>query len=259
MKSWGLAVFLASVFTGPALGADGACEPITIFAAASTTNAIKIIAEDYENETACSVTTVFAASGTLARQISSGAPADIFLSADPQWTLWLQQSGKVRARNRIDLLGNDLVLITPVGAQTDNLDITDMNSLTGYLDGGRLAIGDPASVPAGRYASAALHKLGMSHLLETRVVMAASVRVALAWVARGEAPAGIVYRTDAAIESGVHISGTFPPSPEHPIVYPLALIGKVPNEAARAFYAHLQSYSAAVTFSDHGFRRVDIQ
>jgi len=251
-----LTMALTLVFSASAFATDEACEPIMIFAAASTTNAIETAAADYERETACSVTTVFAASGTLARQIGAGAPADIFLSADPQWITWLEQSGKVRTRNRLDLLGNDLVLITPQGADTTRLDITRADSLSAYLNGGRLAIGDPASVPAGRYASDVLRQLGMSQILKNQTVRAASVRVALAWVARGEAPAGIVYRTDATIEDGVRIAGVFPVSLEHPIVYPLALIGRVPNEAAKAFYEYLQSYPAAVTFSDHGFRRI---
>jgi len=259
LKLCSLSIALTLLFSTSAFAVDQACEPITIFAAASTTNAIETAAADYERETACSVTTVFAASGTLARQIGAGAPADIFLSADPQWITWLEQSGKVRARNRIDLLGNDLVLITPQDADTTRLEITRADSLSAYLNGGRLAIGDTASVPAGRYASEALRRLGMSEILENQTVRAASVRVALAWVARGEAPAGIVYRTDATIEDGVRIAGVFPASPAHPIVYPLALIGRVPNEAAKAFYDYLQSYPAAVTFSDHGFRRITTQ
>ncbi|MEQ9144939.1 MAG: molybdate ABC transporter substrate-binding protein [Parvibaculaceae bacterium] len=245
---------------GPALASGAACEPISIFAAASTTDAIEAIARSYEHETACSVSTVFAASGTLARQIEAGAPADLFLSANPDWMDWLQAAGKVRAGNRTNLLGNDLVLVVPRYAILTGLEEDDLSSRIRKLVGsGRLAIGDPASVPAGRYAAEALEHLGLASLLRDQTVRAGSVRVALAWVARGEAPAAIVYRTDALTEDGVRLADELTLPDGREIVYPLALIGRVPNRAARAFYDYLQSYDAAVQFADRGFRRISTE
>ncbi len=249
-------IFLLAISGKAASAADRACEPINIFAAASTTDVIEEIAEAYERESACSVTTVFAASGTLARQIASGAPADIFLSANADWTEWLQQSGIIRERNQINLLGNDLVLVVPKSTRLQDQDLSDPQTLVAFLGNNYLAIGDPASVPAGRYAAAALRDMGIADTVKDNIVSASSVRTALAWVARGEASAGIVYRTDAAIESDVIIAATLPQALDTPIVYTLALIGRVPNQAALDFYNHLQSFEAASRFADHGFRRV---
>jgi molybdate transport system substrate-binding protein len=252
-------LFFLSSFFGSASAQDVACEPINIFAAASTTNVIEEIAAAYERESACSVTTVFAASGTLARQIASGAPADIFLSADIQWTDWLEQSGKIRPSNRVNLLGNDLVLVVPKTANISETDFSDPRSLIEFIGNERLAVGDPTSVPAGRYALSMLRQLGVSDQLKDKIVTAGSVRAALVWVARGEAGAGIVYRTDAAIEEDIKIAYAFPTPAETPIIYPMALIGRTPNQAAQGFYQHLQSYIAATTFADFGFRRVSEQ
>jgi len=254
------ATFLAlSVLTTNAQAQDIACEPITIFAAASTTDVMEKIADDYEINTACSVTTVFAASGTLARQIASGAPADLFLSANVEWMDWLEQSAIIKPENRTNLLGNDLVLIVPKFTDISAFDLNTPEGLLTFLGDGRLAIGDPASVPAGRYADAYIRRMGLSKELKDNIVTAASVRAALTWVARNEAVAGIVYRTDAIIEDNVSIAATFPATADAPIVYPLALIGRTPHADARAFYDHLQTYVTAVAFTDGGFRRVSAE
>ena len=255
MRTFAL-ILLVAIFGNPASAADRACEPINIFAAASTTDVIEEIAEAYERESACSVTTVFAGSGTLARQIASGAPADIYLSANADWTEWLQQSGTIRDGNQINFLGNDLVLVVPKSIRLQDRDLSDAQTLVTFLGDNHLAIGDPTSVPAGRYAAEALRQMGIADALKDNIVSASSVRTALAWVARGEAAAGIVYRTDAAIESDVIIAATLPQAIDTPIVYTLALIGRVPNQAALNFYNHLQSFEAASRFADHGFRRV---
>lgn len=248
-----------SAFVATAHAQDVACEPITIFAAASTTDVIEKIANDYEINTACSVTTVFAASGTLARQIASGAPVDLFLSANVNWMDWLEQSAIVKSENRTNLLGNDLVLVAPKSTDVKSFDLNTPQDLLSFLGGGRLAIGDPASVPAGRYAQAYIRQMGLSKELEDNIVTAASVRAALVWVARNEAAAGIVYRTDAMIEDSVSIVATIPSTAGAPIVYPLALMGRRPHADARAFYDHLQTYASAVAFADGGFRRVSAQ
>lgn len=253
------ALFVMSVLITNAHAQDVACEPITIFAAASTTDVMEKIANDYERNTACSVTTVFAASGTLARQIASGAPADLFLSANVAWMDWLEQSAILKPENRTNLLGNDLVLIVPTSTDVTSVDLNTPEGLLSFLGDERLAIGDPASVPAGRYADAYIRNMGLSKTLEDNIVKAASVRAALTWVARNEAAAGIVYRTDAMIEDSVSIAATFPATSGAPIVYPLALMGRRPHADARAFYDHLQTYEAAVAFIDGGFRRVSAE
>lgn len=241
----------------PAHGDYGAaCEPITIFAAASTTDVVERIAADYEQETACSVSTVYAASGTLARQIEAGAPADIFLSANTEWMTWIENAGLVRPENNVPLLANQLVFITSTENTEASLNIQRPQSVRSFLGEGKLAIGEPNTVPAGRYALAALKHFGLADLENGQLVRATSVRGALTWVARGEARAGIVYRTDAAIEDGVRVAGTIPSIAEVDIIYPLALIGRTPNSAARGFFAYLQSYEAASVFADFGFSRV---
>ncbi len=252
-------IWIAGVSTPAQAIDDAPCEPISIFAAASTTDVLERIAENYERDTACSVSTVFASSGTLARQIEAGAPADIFLSANTEWMDWVERTGIVRRENRLELLSNQLVFIVPIANKTAQLDIRQRNSVLAHIEDGKLAIGDPATVPAGRYAAAALRHFGLSTIEQNQTVRASSVRAALAWVARGEASAGIVYRTDAGIDDQVRIAGTVPVVEGLNIVYPLALIGRTPNIAARAFFDYLQSYEAATVFADAGFSRVPSQ
>lgn len=260
MKSL-ILLIIASLFGSaiPALGAGAACEPISIFSAASTTDVLEQIAADYEKDTACSVSTIFAGSGTLARQIEAGAPADIFLSASTEWMDWVEQTGLVRQGNRVPLLANQLVIIVPSSNKEAQINIQQSGSLTTYLGTEKLAIGDPTTVPAGRYATSALRHFGMGGLEAGQIVRASSVRAAVAWVGRREAKAGIVYRTDAGIDPQVRIAGTIPPIEGNNIIYPLALIGRTPNDAARSFFEYLQSYSAASVFAEHGFSRASAQ
>jgi len=253
------AIFVLAVFSGPARASGEACEPISIFAAASMTDALEKVAAAYERDSGCSVSTIFAASGTLARQIESGAPADLFLSANIEWMDWVQNAGLIRPQNRTDLLGNQLVIIVPASETSARLDIRDTAAVLAFLGEEKLAIGDPAAVPAGRYASAALKHYGLATLEAEQTVLASSVGAALPWVSRGEAKAGIVYRTDATIAPGVRVAGTIPAIDGIEIVYPLALVGKTPNTAAKAFYAYLQSYEAAAVFADNGFNRVSAE
>ena len=240
----------------PVYGDGAACEPITIFAAASTTDVLVRIAAEYEKDTACSVSTVFAGSGTLARQIEAGAPADLFLSANADWVNWIQNAGLVRRNNKIDLLTNQLVFIVSARDADARLNIQQAESVRRYLGDGKLAIGDPNTVPAGRYAQTALRHFSLGGLEDGQIVRASSVRSALTWVARGEARAAIVYRTDAAIDNEVRIAGLIPSIEGVDIIYPLALVGRTPNSAARGFYEYLQSYEAAAMFANDGFSRV---
>jgi molybdate transport system substrate-binding protein len=193
----------------------------------------------------------YGASSALARQVDAGAPAQLFLSADLDWIDWLARRRRL-AGSPMRLLVNDLVLIAPAasGAQVR---IAPGVDLAGALDGGRLAIADPRAVPAGRYARAALESLGAWKSVEPRLAPAGDVRAALALVARGEAPLGIVYRTDALAEPRVKVVATFPESSHPPIVYGLALLDGATQDA-RAFAQYAASPPARALWARHGFR-----
>jgi molybdate transport system substrate-binding protein len=193
----------------------------------------------------------YGASSALARQVDTGAPAQLFLSADLDWIDWLARRRRL-AGSPMRLLVNDLVLIAPAasGAQVR---IAPGVDLAGALDGGRLAIADPRAVPAGRYARAALESLGAWKSVEPRLAPAGDVRAALALVARGEAPLGIVYRTDALAEPRVKVVATFPESSHPPIVYGLALLDGATQDA-RAFAQYAASAPARALWARHGFR-----
>jgi molybdate transport system substrate-binding protein len=240
---------------GPSRAGD-----VTIFAAASTKDAVEDLALRYTAAGGDRVRTVFAASSTLAKQIVQGAPADLLLSASPAWMDYLAEQDALEPASRVDLLGNRLVLIVPRAGDRaeDVLDVLDPARIAEMLradrtDGRPLAIADPGHVPAGVYAKAALEALGLWQSLADRAVRTADVRAALALVDRGEAAAGIVYATDAAISPRVRIVGRFPAGSHPPIVYPLALIAGRASAAARRFYGHLLSGEAAAVFRAHGF------
>ena len=226
-------------------------ETITVLAAASLTDALSEIAKAYQAKTGTLPLLSFAASSTLARQIEASAGADIFVSADSDWMDYLDNRGLIARETRKNLLGNRLVLIAPADA-TPMLVIAPHFDLLGALHGGRLAIADPDSVPAGKYAKAALTMLGVWNRIVDRTVNAENVRVALAYVARGEAPLGIVYRTDAIGEDRVHIVGTFPENSHAPIVYPAALTRDA-KPAARNFLGFLSGPQARAVFEKYGF------
>jgi len=197
------------------------------------------------------IRTSFAASSVLARQIEAGAPAEVFLSADTEWMDYLAQRHLLRAGTRRDLLGNALVLIAPA-ASTAHVTLAPHVDLLAALAGGRLATGDPDSVPIGRYAQAALTHLAIWEQVAPHLVRAENVRSALEYVARGEAPLGIVYRTDALVEKRVRIVATFPADSHPPIVYPVALTSGA-SERAAAFEAFLESDAARDIFTRYGF------
>ncbi len=240
---------------GPALAQSG--NPL-VFAAASLKNALDVINQRYEAETGRKVTISYAASSTLAKQIESGAPADLFISADQPWMDYVQQRNLIDPRTRHDLLGNTLVLIAPKDSPLDPAQVTIAPGfpLAKWVGDGRLAMGEPNSVPAGVYGKAALSKLGVWDQVAGRVAAAESVRAALVLVARGEAPLGIVYKTDAAVEPGVKIVGTFPSDTHEPIVYPVALTKSARPEAA-SFAEHLRGATARKIFEEHGFAVLD--
>ena len=230
-----------------------AAETVVVFAAASLKNALDEIVGGWDDGAA---TVAYAGSSALARQIEQGAPADLFVSADVAWMDHLAAQGLIRPDTRRDLLGNSIVLIAhgaaqPLGAVGPGTD------LVGLLQGGRLAMAHVEAVPAGRYGKAALETLGLWPGVADHVAQAENVRAALALVARGEAPLGIVYATDAAVEDKVSVIGRFPASSHPPIVYPVAVLARSANPVAEALADHLASPAARAVFTRYGFTVLD--
>jgi len=226
-------------------------KPVMVFAAASLTNVLNTIGKAYETKTGKHVTFSFAASSALARQIEASAGADMFISADSEWMDYLDNKGLMKHETRRNLLGNHLVLIAPADSKTV-LKIAPHFNLLGALNSGRLSVADPDSVPAGKYGKQALTSLGVWNTVVDHLASAENVRVALAYVARGEAPLGIVYSTDAMSEPKVRIIDTFPEITHAPIVYPVALTKDAKPEAA-AFLTYLGNPEATVVFAKAGF------
>jgi len=224
---------------------------LVVFAAASLTDALGEVGRAFTAATGVAVKPSFAASSVLAKQIEAGAPAGVFLSADTDWMDYLAKRALLRAGTRRDLLGNALVLIAPAENPV-HLTLAPHVDLAAALAGGRLATGDPDSVPAGRYAQAALTSLGIWEQVAPHLVRAENVRSALEYVARGEATLGIVYRTDALAEKRVRVVAVFPADSHAPIVYPVALTRSAGAEAA-AFEDFLESAAAREIFTRYGF------
>lgn len=224
---------------------------VTVFAAASTTNAMTDIAALYEKSRGQRVRLSFASSSTLAKQVDQGAPADIFISANPDWMNYLVTRGAVIKESRMDLLGNRLVFIAPAGSPNENLAVDKSLDLSPILSAGRLAMGDPDHVPAGMYGKKALENLGLWQEVQNRIARTKDVRAALVLVERAETPLGLVYATDAAISGRVRVAGVFPKENHPKIVYPAALVTGRPQ--ARDFLAFLQSAPAARIFEQYGF------
>ncbi len=251
-----LGVCLAAVI-GLGMGLPRA-EEVTVFAAASTADAINAVTARYAatvpgaGRNGPAVKPVFAASSTLAKQIIQGAPAQLFLSASNDWMDYLERRHAIDQASRVDLLGNRLVLVTPADSRL-SLAIAPGFPLARWLDGGWLAIGDPAHVPAGIYARTALETLGVWPEVAGRTARTADVRAALALVDRGEAAAGIVYRSDLAISSRVREAGVFPESSHPPITYPLAKVAGPSSPAVERFYRFLLGPEARAVFREHGF------
>lgn len=230
----------------PALADD-----VTVFAAASLTDALDRIAAQWSEETGQMAVMSYAGSSALARQIQQGAPADIFISASEEWMDAVQASGDIRPDTRRDLLGNSLVLIGGQGAEPVTL-APDFD-LSGLLGQGKLAMALVDSVPAGVYGKQSLLSLGLWQAVAADVAQADNVRAALALVASGEAPLGIVYATDAAAEPDVAVIGRFPDDSHDPIIYPAALVADSSRPQARDFLDHLQGDQAGGVFEAEGF------
>jgi len=243
--------FIALAAIALSLATVARAADVTIFAAASLNDALTEIGKSYQQKTGHTAAFSFAASSVLARQIENSKGADVFMSADSDWMDYLDNRGLIAHETRRDLVGNHLVLIAPAGSGT-NIAIVPHFDLAGALHGGRLAIADPDSVPAGKYGKSALTSLGVWNTVVDRLAQAENVRVALAYVARGEAPLGIVYTTDAMAEPKVKIVGTFPDNSHAPIVYPVAAT-KDAGALAKEFIDYLSSPEARTVFQKDGF------
>ena len=243
-----LAALLACLALSPFASAD----TITVFAAASLKEALDAAARPFEESTGNKVSVSYAASNALAKQIEAGAPATLFISADLDWVDYVEKRGVTIPGTRRNLLGNELVLIAPAASSTA-VKIAPGFDLAAALGGGRLALANPDAVPAGKYAKAALTKLGAWQAVEGRVAPAENVRAALALVSRSEAPLGIVYRTDAMADKGVRIVDAFPADSHPPIVYPMVQL-KGATAATAQFAEHLAAPATRATWERFGFR-----
>jgi molybdate transport system substrate-binding protein len=250
----GLAAVLAAAILAPFAGLPAAAQskPVVVFAAASLKNALDDIAGQWTKETGKQTKISYAGSSALAKQIESGAPADIFISADLDWMNHVAQHKLIKPDSRANLLGNRIVLIAGKDSKAE-AKIGPGFPLRKLLGDGRLAMADVNAVPAGKYGKAALEALGVWASVQDRIAQAENVRAALLLVSRGEAPLGIVYQTDAAADPKVRIVDAFPDNTHPAIVYPIALLASSANPDAAAFVAYLKSPKAQPLFEKQGF------
>jgi molybdate transport system substrate-binding protein len=251
LAAFALAGLAAAALTPRPASAEDS-KPVLVFAAASLTTAFNAIGAEWEKATGKKVAFSYAASSALARQMESGAPADVFVSADLRWMDWSAEKTLINTATRETLLGNALVLIAPLDAATD-LKIAKGFPLAAALGDSRLATGAIPAVPVGNYAKQALTNLGVWAEIEPKIAGAESVRAALALVARGEAKFGIVYATDAKAEPKVKVVDTFPADSHDPVVYPIALTASSTNPDAAEFLAYLRSPTAEKILTGQGF------
>ena len=242
-------IVVAALFTS----ADAADtqSSVLVYGAASLTNVLDEIGTNYTHETGQAIKFSYGSSSALAKQIEAGAKAAIFFSADSEWMDYLEHRGAIDNNSRRNLLGNELVLVAPTESKVQ-LKIASRFALAAVLGSGRLAIGDPDSVPAGKYARAALTTLGVWNDVADKLVRADNVRTALTFVDRAEVPLGIVYETDALVDSKVRIVDRFPANTHAPIVYPVALTGSATPAAAK-FIAYLHGTTAQIVYKKYGF------
>ena len=254
-----LAGFFFGLFIAFAILNGSACSPalaqdksLVVFAAASLKNALDDIDAAFTAKAGIKIVASYAASSALAKQIEQGAPADIFVSADTDWMDYAASRKTINEPTRVNLLGNSMVLIAPKDSTIDNVAIVPGFDLARLAGDGKIATGDVKSVPVGKYAKAALEKLGAWPAAAPKFAMAESVRAALTLVARGEAALGIVYATDAKAEPGVKIVGTFPADSHPAIIYPVAATVTAKAEAAD-YLAFLRSSAAKTILERYGF------
>ncbi len=246
-----LLAFSLFAFCGaPQLAA--AQDTLIVFAAASMKNALDDANAAFTKATGIKVVASYAASSALAKQIESGAPADVFASADLQWMDFVAQKNLIKPDSRVNLLGNRLVLIAPLDSKLDKVTIAKPFDIAKLAGDGRIAVANVKAVPAGLYAKAALESLGGWPAAEPKLAMAENVRATLAFVARGETPIGIVYATDAKVEPKVKIVGVFPDGSHPPIVYPVAATANAKADAGK-YLAFLRTPEAKAIFEKYGF------
>lgn len=233
-----------------------AADDVLVFAASSLTNALDQVAQAWTAETGHSAVMSFAGSSALARQIQEGAPADIFISASVDWMDAIEASGDLNDGSRRDILGNRLVLVAH-DRDVPPVTIDEGLDLAGMLDGGRLSMALVEAVPAGIYGKAALTSLGLWDNAEPMVAQSDNVRAALAFVAQGEAPLGIIYATDAAVEDNVTVIGTFPEGSHEPITYPAGITAQSASPLAEAFLDFMTSDTARAIWRGFGFTVLD--
>lgn len=238
----------------PCAASEAAPDRVTVFAAASLKESLDEVGKAWTQRSGQEVVVSYAASSALARQIEQGAPADVFISADGEWLDYLEQRDLLVDATRFDLVGNRMVLVTPSGSPQGPLSTRATDQLLAALgDGGRLAVAETTSVPAGRYARAALKNTGGWERLKPRLAQGENVRAALSFVARGEAPLGIVYATDAQAEPRVRVVATFDAADHPAIVYPAAGLRSAHAARAEGFLAFLRSEEARAIFARFGF------
>ena len=257
LRPWSRRTFAAAIVLAASLGAahagaQASAAPVTVFAAASLKNAMDNVITAFTARVHTPARASYGASSALARQIEQGAPADVFVSADVDWMDYLAKKALIAPGSRVDLLSNHLALIAPADSRV-TLRMGRGMPLAAALAAGRLAVAGP-DVPAGRYAEASLTALGIWSGVQDRLARAESVRGALAFVARGETPLGIVYDTDARVEPKVRIVALFPDSTHAPIVYPAAVVAASRNPGAPAFLRFLRGPEAAAIFHRYGFQ-----
>jgi molybdate transport system substrate-binding protein len=248
----GLGLIAAGWGVPPAAAQNG---DLIVFAAASLKNALDGINDAWQKESGKKAKISYAASSALAKQIEQDAPAQMFISADLAWMDYVAQRNLIKPESRANLLGNRIVLVAPKDKAQD-VDIKPGFDLAKLLGGGRLAMANVDTVPAGKYGKAALQKLGLWTQVSDKVAQTENVRAALLLVSRGEAPAGIVYQTDAAADPNVKIIGSFPESAHPPIIYPVSLTNKAGPDAAE-FLAYIRGAKARPLFEAQGFQVID--
>lgn len=243
-------LLVVMVLLSLALAPASAQRPLTVFAAASMREAMERISAAFEEETGTEIVLSFAGTGLLARQVEAGAPADIFVSADSAWMNYVRERDAVKAESIREIASNGLVLVGASGSQAIEL---KPEGLLAVLNGGRMAIADPETVPAGRYGKAALENLGLWRTVSLHLAPMENVRIALTSVARGDTPLGLVYSTDAAIEPGVAVVAKLPQSSHPRIRYLAALTTTRTHPSAQAFVDFLEEPRAQEVLHSLGF------
>ncbi|SQI26401.1 molybdate-binding periplasmic protein [Salmonella enterica subsp. arizonae] len=247
---WSQGATLSFAIAGHALADEG---KITVFAAASLTNAMQDIAAEYNKEKNVDVASSFASSSTLARQIEAGAPADLFISADQKWMDYAVDKKTVDTATRETLLGNSLVVVAPKASEQKPFTIDNKNGLDSSAERRASGCGRSATRTGGIYAKEALQKLGALQTLESKLAPGEDVRGALAMVERNEAPLGIVYGSDALASKGVKVVATFPEDSHKKVEYPIAIVDGHKNATVSAFYDYLKGPQASAIFKRYGF------